>query len=131
MVKKKISLDDNLIKKWEIEIFGSHNGDDKAQKGGDVFHDAIITDASTPFLADDFITPHINRENPKISPFSNPTPLMFLKVLPEVTFLFQFDLKDSKDENGLSAKEKKELFEEILKLLGIGAKTNVGYGQFQ
>ena len=127
-VKGKIAVDKNQIEKWETAIFGSKNGEDKAQKGGDIFHDAIIVDAPTPFLADDFITPHINRENPKMSPFSNPTPLMFLKVLPEVTFQFQFDLKDSE---GLSALEKKELFEEILKLLGIGAKTNVGYGQFK
>ena len=127
-VKYEINFTDGQIEKWEIDIFGSPSGSDKAQKGGDIFHDAVIIAAPTPFLADDFITPHINRDNPKMSPFSNPTPLMFLKVLPNVTFQFQFDLKDS---DGLSSIEKKELFEEILKLLGIGAKTNVGYGQFQ
>ncbi len=92
VVKGKATLDKQQIDKWETEIFGSPNGSEDIRKGKDIFHDAIIIDAPTPFLADDFITPHINREDPKMSPFSNPTPLMFLKVLPEVTFLFQFDL---------------------------------------
>jgi CRISPR/Cas system CMR subunit Cmr6 (Cas7 group RAMP superfamily) len=39
---------------------------------------------------------------------------------------------DSKiDGNDFTAEHKKALFEEILKTVGVGAKTNVGYGQFQ
>jgi CRISPR-associated protein Cmr6 len=80
-----------------------------------------------PFLGDDYITPHINRKKPELSPFTNPIPLMFLKILPEVTIQFQFDLKD-----GLLTKEQKEkLFRQLLLDFGIGAKTNVGYGQFE
>ena len=44
-----------------------------------------------------------------------------------MTFLFQFELQD-----GLISKEKKiKLFKEILADLGLGAKTNVGYGKFK
>ena len=81
---------------------------------------------SRQFLGDDYITPHKD-------PLKNPVPLRFLKVLPNVTFRFDFELHDLKDENGnkiLSAHEKSKLFKRILLDLGIGAKTNVGYGQF-
>jgi CRISPR-associated protein Cmr6 len=79
-----------------------------------------------PFIGDDYITPHVNRKKPELSPFTNPIPLMFLKILPEVTIQFQFDVK-----NGLLTKEQKEeLFRRLLLDFGIGAKTNVGYGQF-
>ena len=80
-----------------------------------------------PFIADDFITPHLNRKIPELSPFTNPVPLMFLKILPEVTIQFQFDLKDGL----LTKKEKEKLFGRLLLDFGIGAKTNVGYGQFK
>lgn len=79
-----------------------------------------------PFIGDDYITLHQNRKKPEMSPFTNPIPLMFLKILPEVTIQFQFDVK-----NGLLTKEQKEeLFRRLLLDFGIGAKTNVGYGQF-
>jgi CRISPR-associated protein Cmr6 len=82
---------------------------------------------SNPFIGDDYITPHINRKKPELSPFTNPIPLMFLKILPEVTIQFQFDLKD-----GLLTKgQKRDLFRRMLLDFGIGAKTNVGYGQFE
>ena len=47
--------------------------------------------------------------------------------MPNVTFRFDFKLSD-----GLISKDqKKKLFEIILKDLGLGAKTNVGYGKFE
>ncbi len=46
----------------------------------------------------------------------------------EVTYLFQFDLKDS---NGVTAEQKSELFKQLILDMGLGAKTNVGYGQFE
>jgi CRISPR-associated protein Cmr6 len=105
----------------------------------DIFFDAYIVSTnhpeinrsthhnSKPFIAEDYITPHQNRKKPELSPFTNPIPLMFLKILPEVTIQFQFDLKDGL----LSTKEKEFLFRQLLLDLGIGAKTNVGYGQFE
>lgn len=83
-----------------------------------------------PFIGDDYITPHINRKKPEMSPFTNPIPLMFLKILPEVTIQFQFDLK-SREDGLLTKEQKEELFRRLLLDFGIGAKTNVGYGQFE
>jgi CRISPR-associated protein Cmr6 len=80
------------------------------------------------FLKNDYITPHINREHPEMSSFTNPIPIQFLKVLPSVKFRFQFHLKDG---GGLLKEQKRFLFREILNLQGVGAKTNVGYGHFE
>jgi hypothetical protein len=63
-----------------------------------------------------------------MSPFTNPNPIQFLKVLSKVQFQFQFKLTDG---GGLKAGQKEVLFKEILCYMGIGAKTNVGYGQFE
>lgn len=100
-------------------VFGEQD-----QEGKAVFYDAVIKpgETRTPFfLSNDFITPHID-------PFKNPNPNMFLKVLPNVAFEFRFDL------DRLDRSEKPDelalLFKEILCTVGIGAKTNVGYGQF-
>ena len=79
-----------------------------------------------PFIGEDFITPHINRKNHKLSQFTNPIPLMFLKILPKVTIQFQFNLNDGQ----LTKEQKTELIRHLLLDTGIGAKTNVGYGQF-
>jgi len=100
------------IKDLEDEIF----------ENGDIFFDAPIVKADSyeKILGDDFLTPHGDNL------LQNPKPLRFLKVLPDVTFLFDFVLSD-----GLISKEKKvALFEAILQDLGLGAKTNVGYGKF-
>lgn len=94
----------------------------------DIFHDAYIdtANATNKILGNDFITPHDK-------PLKNPIPIQFLKVLPEVTWAFQFDLKDTKLPDGLTitAAHKLTLFRQILLDLGIGAKTNVGYGQLK
>lgn len=90
---------------------------------GDIFHDAVIikADSYDKILGDDFLAPHGD------DPLKNPIPLRFIKVLPNVTFRFDFELSD-----GLIKKdEKRKLFENILRDLGLGAKTNVGYGKFE
>ncbi|GAB4499695.1 MAG: type III-B CRISPR module RAMP protein Cmr6 [Saprospiraceae bacterium] len=94
----------------------------------DVFLDAFIVgtqDQKKRIFADDFITPHKD-------PLKNPVPVRFLKIRPEVIFQFNFILHDSTIGNlTLKANEKVLLFENILRIFGIGAKTNVGYGQFK
>lgn len=96
----------------------------------DIFFDALITHSDNigqSILGTDAITPHPH-------PLKSPNPIIFLKVLPKVTFSFHFRLWDNKDENGqilLSKEEKLRLFEYLLKELGVGAKTRVGYGRFQ
>lgn len=87
---------------------------------GDIFFDAVVIKKGSTLLSDDYLAPHNNE-------LKEPIPLRFLKVSPNVTFRFDFELKDNKF---LSKEEKKNLFIEILKDLGVGAKTNVGYGKF-
>lgn len=108
----------------------------------DVFFDAVLSGAgkSGKFLGEDFITPHKNQERnekgirkQELDYFTQPVPIAFLKVLPEVKFTFRFLLQGSKlfADNNKGIQAKKGLFEQILKMSGIGAKTNVGYGSLQ
>ena len=85
----------------------------------DIFFDAFPISDNGKLLGNDYITPHKD-------PLKNPIPLQFMKVMPQVEFQFNFKLTD----NGIPAIVKLELFKQILLDLGIGAKTNVGYGQF-
>ena len=114
------NIDIDLLEK---EIFdGIRNGKNTPVYKRDIFHDTIIAateNKDKKFLGDDSITPHGN------NPLKNPIPLKFMKILPQVKFRFQFHL-----ENGIiDAEQKLQLFEQILKDIGIGAKTNVGYGK--
>jgi len=110
----------------------------------DIFYDAVIDieqtrklkskynngkdndNVNSCILGNDFITPHKN-------PLKNPIPIKFIKVMSDVVWKFQFDLKDVNLESGKCIKkdEKLKLFKQILLDLGIGAKTNVGYGKFE
>lgn len=93
-----------------------------AQKNHDIFFDAFPVESKNEngkFLANDYITHHAN-------PLKDPNPIQFLKVLPQVTFQFNFRLTDE----CVTKEIKRELFKQILLDLGVGAKTNVGYGQF-
>lgn len=87
----------------------------------------------------DYITPHK-------SPLKNPIPIQILKVRPGIPFEFFFVLHDfcaghggAKQEDGsevgnqqsvfsISAEQKLNLFKACILDVGIGAKTNVGYG---
>jgi CRISPR-associated protein Cmr6 len=96
----------------------------------DIFFDAFIKDVQEykgkkKFMADDYITPHPN-------PLKNPIPIQFLKILPNVVFGFKFSLKDSVvGELKVTTTTKIQIFQKILEDFGIGAKTNVGYGQLE
>lgn len=88
----------------------------------DIFFDAVIIDPDSKgrILASDSITPHGD------NPLKNPDPITFLKIASGCTLEFRFKLVPSL----LTIKEKEQLFKTILEDFGIGAKTNVGYGQF-
>ncbi|MBK9961551.1 MAG: type III-B CRISPR module RAMP protein Cmr6 [Saprospiraceae bacterium] len=141
-----IEIDKINIDHLELEIFEGVNVKETIEKVGaevllnnrnkrlwkylspsakDVFYEAQLASISGKFLGNDYITPHLNRDRPELSPFTNPVPLQFLKVLPGIKFCFQFHLHDGL----ISASQKLLLFQQILLTLGIGAKTNVGYGQ--
>ncbi|MEI6680816.1 MAG: type III-B CRISPR module RAMP protein Cmr6 [Mariniphaga sp.] len=121
---------------YENEIFdGKINGRLISNYKQDVFFDSYISKASlfpstrNQYLGDDSITPHVKRGIPyEQAMLTDPIPLPFLKILPCIEIEFRFKLH----ENGLlSIENKKNLFKEILMNQGIGAKTNLGYGQFE
>lgn len=123
----EIDLQAEQIEKLEREIFvGIYNNENVELSERDLFLDAFPAKSfehNGKFLASDYITHHEH-------PLKNPNPVMFLKVLSEVEFVFNFRLKNSKEIKELNADSKRRFFQQILLDLGIGAKTNVGYGQF-
>ena len=88
------------------------------------FHHAFISApaSDSKIFALDYITPHKE-------PLKNPVPLPFLKIKPNVIFKFQFIFPES-IMSGVKSENVKNAFLEIINTIGIGAKTNVGYGQF-
>lgn len=87
-----------------------------------IFYDAIVKKSDDTIFYEDFITHHKNK-------LKDPDPIMFLKIKPNVEFIFQFGLKSIKfGEIEIKPNDLEQLFKSILKILGIGAKTNVGYG---
>lgn len=95
----------------------------------DIFFDAVIVKEYTKnetsrILESDSITPHYK------DLLKDPVPITFLRIASGVEMEFRFNLHDT-EINGItiSAKEKRDLFCEILNDFGVGAKTNVGYGQ--
>ena len=129
---RNITLEKEIYgEKWEEKV----KDNDKKRKyipksiyNRDIFFDAVITEADSKkrILCSDSITPHGD------NPLKNPVPLTFMKIAAGCTMEFRFKLVDSKiDGNDFTAEHKKALFKEILETVGVGAKTNVGYGQFQ
>lgn len=99
---------------------------------GDIFADALLVGYGTrtkqqvpvkQVLAEDYITPHTG------GPLAQPIPIKIVKVAPGVTFAFCFKFSETKmGAKVVSASMKKALCSAILQDLGVGAKTNVGYG---
>ena len=108
------------------------NGGKKSIYNRDVFFDAVIIqpDKKGHILCSDSITPHGD------NPLKNPVPITFLKIAPGCKLEFRFKLVPTEIvKNGnilkISAQEKLDIFKKILTTVGIGAKTNVGYGQLK
>lgn len=97
----------------------------------DIFFDAVITNAysdgrETHLLEDDSITPHTE------GPLKNPIPITMLKIAPGCEIEFRFLLHKYKfEDKEFGADQKLKLFGHILERVGVGAKTNVGYGQLE
>ena len=127
-IKELLKSADIDVVDFEISIFGSSHSDKSESKiqGSDIFFDAIITSTGR-ILDTDNITSH--RHNKDLLELAAPNPITMIRIRPDVTFKFQFQLTDyEKDEIKISAEQKLRLFKQILIDLGIGAKTNVGYG---
>lgn len=108
------------------------NGGKKSIYKRDVFFDAVIKEADKKghILCSDSITPHGD------NPLKNPVPITFLKIAPGCKLEFRFKLVPTEIEKdgktlSISPEEKLDIFKEILTTVGIGAKTNVGYGQLK
>ena len=104
--------------------------------GQDVFLDCypVHPDDSGHVLGMDYITSH-RAKDPAYDGLIDPVPLKMLRILPDVSMLFRFILKDTTVSVNdqmyrLLAKNKLILFQELLCTFGAGAKTNVGYGRF-
>lgn len=99
---------------------------------GDIFADALLVGYGTRMkqhgpvkqvLTEDYITPHTG------GPLAQPVPIKIVKVAPGVTFAFCFKFSETKiGSKKVDADMKKALCAAILQDLGVGAKTNVGYG---
>lgn len=127
---------------WEYKGKGEKNLEDLKKKifepdsekefaKKDIFFDAYIVKADEyrrTFIDTDNITPHINKKNPAESIFKSPEAITtMLKVRPNITFEFKIRMSDGgKIKN--SEKNRKDLYQNLLCELGIGAKTNLGYG---
>lgn len=95
----------------------------------DVFFDAVVVGLNQKghFLEDDVITPHTG------GPLKNPIPIAMLKIASGCMIEFRFRLHDSKcmvNGKTYGAGDKLSIFKNILETVGVGGKTNVGYGQF-
>lgn len=129
--KKDFILNEDYFQKGNKKYsdFVLHTFEGKVSKNNfmplakrDIFFDAFPFESQNDegkFLANDHITHHEN-------PLKNPNPVQFLKVLSQVVFRFNFRLTNE----NIPKTVKLELFRQILLDLGVGAKTNVGYGQF-
>ncbi|MBR5597143.1 MAG: type III-B CRISPR module RAMP protein Cmr6 [Lachnospiraceae bacterium] len=94
----------------------------------DIFLGAFpVMDKERSIMEMEFVTPHKDK-------YKDPNPISMAKVKPAIAFEFSFILSDFKDQKSgnilVSAEEKKNLCKELLILMGIGAKTNVGFGKF-
>lgn len=121
------------VKEKEVESLEKEIFEGKKDDGSmipiykrDVFFDAVVVrpGGKKRLLEDDSITPHTG------GPLKNPIPIAMLKIAPGCKIKFRFVLHDSEINECYTRKKKAGLFEKILKTVGIGAKTNVGYGQF-
>jgi len=113
-----------LLGREDVDVPGLK---DHMVENNDIFLGAYpVTEGQDKTLLEmEFVTPHKVR-------FMNPNPISMVKVKPAVKFVFSMVLSDyCKDgEVHVSKEEKLMLCKELILLLGIGAKTNVGFGRF-
>lgn len=116
----------------EMQVFAGLDTEASKHKGEavylsiyqrDIFTDAWPVAAPNGLMGLDAITPHND------DPLKNPIPLLFLKVMPGVRYRFSWILR-CPCPHGIDAAARRNLFKTILLEQGLGAKTNVGYGQF-
>jgi CRISPR-associated protein Cmr6 len=118
-VAMQLGIDTGIVKNIESSVFT-----EATEKI--VFFDSIPIQAgkNEHLFALEYITPHPQA-------WKNPIPLTMLKIIPNVVFLFRFGFWNWKDTEGITGQKLKNAFRAILCDLGIGAKTNVGFGALE
>lgn len=119
-------LSDEEVIGLRDNMFGSTAVDDESRKGCDIFADAVLSSTmlkkdSVPVFVEDFLTPHHLDDNP----FAEPVPIRIVKVGVGVGFTFCYKFTEWND---ITARHKLEICTNIIEDMGLGAKTNVGYG---
>lgn len=121
-------MSNETLKKIENEMFGDKQNPNTAKQ--DVFFEAVPVKAGagSRLLGEDFVTSH-KGDTREMDGLVEPNPVRMLKVLPGVVFAFRFQcLLNEIDGYCMTPEVKVNLFAGILEDLGIGAKTNTGYG---
>ena len=98
--------------------------------GKDIFIGGFISpECRKQYLGIEYITPHL-KDDPEKDRFRAPVPINFLKIRPNTPIEFAFILHDHKVcQQEIPVSIILEVYKRILLYLGIGAKTNVGFGQ--
>lgn len=116
------SVENDVLTRLDVHAF-----ENNIFENGDIFLGAFpVVKDKDKLLLTEYITPHKEK-------FQSPNPISMIKVKPAVKFRFSAIYRDYLDtETGIcvNAKVKCRLFEELVLLFGIGAKTNVGFGKF-
>jgi len=123
MIKELLKNDSLDVEALAAEIFDGIDAQTKKPLSiykRDRFLEARVLKTAGKLLADDYITPHKD-------PIKNPIPIRFIKVQSGIEYEFSFLLNDGI----ITADEKLKVFFQLLQFHGVGAKTNVGYGQFE
>ena len=133
--------DKKTVQALEYAIFGPSVEDEGETEAvaapigsRDTFFDAFpLYSVGGKLLAIENITPHSKPDDGIYKGLKDPQPLKLLKIKPGVQFLFQFFIKDNElDIKGkkisVNVETKLELYKNIIIDLGIGAKTNTGFG---
>ena len=115
-----------LLPKVELEMEELRELEQLIFENGMVFlgaYPVLLQDRQ--LLSMDYITKH--------EELKNPVPVALIKVRPGVPFRFCFALRDITLSQGqmISAEMLLDLFQRIILNMGVGAKTNTGYGRFQ
>ena len=126
-LKEDLESDDKIADLVK-ELFGDTQEDEgysytNASKR-DVFLDAVIIEGDNDkyILKDDYITPH--------SEFKDPVPIHILALRPDVKIMFYFIIRKDKI-GGLDSSKRFNLYKDLLLDLGVGARTNIGYGSLE
>jgi CRISPR-associated protein Cmr6 len=127
MAARKAKLENALSHEQCLALFG-HGGDDGAESGAVIFHDAwwVPDSAKTPLVAE-IVTVHHQEyyggKQDKATDFDSPIPAP--QIAARGSFLFAVECGEK-----AGADYACKLLEDALQAWGIGGKTAAGYGRF-